>query len=159
MNKNREWIVSALALALVLVTTLYLKIPTQWGYFNLGDAMIFLFASILPPGLSFLMAGVGSALADLLGNYGQYAPFTLVVKGCEGYLVAWGIMHLKKETLAYILGIIILVVGYTAVDWLLYGSLITALGGVAYNVVQGVCGLIVSLLLVTRIRKIYEKIK
>ena len=31
--------------------------------------------------------GLGSAMADLLGGYPHWAPFTLIIKGIEGYVV------------------------------------------------------------------------
>ncbi len=157
MNKNQKWVLGALALAAIFVATMFIKIPTPFGYFNLGEAMIFLFSSILPPMISSLAAGAASVLADLLGGYPQYALFTLIIKATEGFVVSWMVYkNHKDEVAAYSCGLMILVVGYLLTDWLLYGNLIVASGGILFNVAQGLCGLVVARLLVRRVKRINQ---
>ncbi len=157
-RKHKEWIIAAMGLAAVFITTLFIKIPTQWGYFNLGDAIIFLFSTILAPGLSFLMASIASAAADLAANYPQYAIFTFLIKGTEGFVISWLVYrHHNRPILAFGIGATILVGGYFITDWILFGSAIAALGGVPFNLLQGLLGLAVALLLVKRVKRINEQ--
>ena len=49
--------------------------------------MIYLAALLYGPIVGGFAGGVGSALADLYLGYPHYAPATLIVKACEGYIV------------------------------------------------------------------------
>ncbi|MDR7521622.1 MAG: ECF transporter S component [Armatimonadota bacterium] len=87
--KTREVALTGLMAALVLVITraFVLPIPQTKGFFNLGEAGVYLAAVLFGPRVGALAGGIGSALADLTLGYAQYAPFTLVIKGIEGALV------------------------------------------------------------------------
>lgn len=93
----RRLTLAALSIALVTLATFVIRIPnpaTQ-GYINLGDGLLFTFALVFGWRIGGLAGGVGSALADVLGGYFIWAPWTLVIKGIEGILVGsiafWGI--------------------------------------------------------------------
>lgn len=72
---------------LVYVATIVLQIyqPVTGGYFNLGEAMIYLAALVSTPLVAGIAGGVGAALADLSTGYAIFAPGTLVIKFIEGY--------------------------------------------------------------------------
>lgn len=93
----RRLTLAALSIALVTLATVIIRIPnpaTQ-GYINLGDAMLFTIALVFGWRIGGIAGGVGSALADALGGYFIWAPWTLVIKGIEGILVGtiafWGV--------------------------------------------------------------------
>jgi uncharacterized membrane protein len=73
------------AFVAVLTMVFRLDIPATKGYFNLGDAAIFISALLMGPAVGMFAGGVGSAIADIIG-YPIFAPGTLVVKGIEGFL-------------------------------------------------------------------------
>ena len=92
----RRLTLAALSIALVTLATVIIRIPnpaTQ-GYINLGDALLFTTALVFGWRIGGIAGGVGSALADALGGYFIWAPWTLVIKGIEGILVGtiacWG---------------------------------------------------------------------
>jgi uncharacterized membrane protein len=88
---TRDLTAGALATALVAAATLAIRIPvpaTQ-GYINLGETAIYLTALLLGPAHGLVAGGLGPALADVLGGYAQFAPFTLVIKGVEGWLAGY----------------------------------------------------------------------
>ena len=92
----RRLTLAALSIALVMLATFVIRIPnpaTQ-GYINLGDGLLFTLALVFGWRIGGLAGGVGSALADALGGYFIWAPWTLVIKGIEGILVGtiafWG---------------------------------------------------------------------
>ena len=75
---------------IVLVATIILQvyIPATRGYFNLGEAAIYVIAILAPPLHAGIASGVGSALAYLITGFGYYAPGTLVIKFVEGFTVS-----------------------------------------------------------------------
>ena len=93
--KNAKTALTAL-LVVVALMTLFVRIPLpSRGYFNFGDvAVVFsgLVLGQLAQRRKFLWGatagGVGSALADIIGGFGMFAPITLVAKGLEGGLCA-----------------------------------------------------------------------
>lgn len=87
--------VTAVFTALVCVTTMMLSIyvPATQGFFNVGEAMIFLSAILFGPFVGAFAGGVGSMIADLLLGFPHYAPATLIIKACEGAVVGM----LKKK--------------------------------------------------------------
>mgnify|MGYP002582896888 CR=1 FL=1 len=82
-KKYKRLAVAALASALTFLVVAFLQIPFpigQGGYINIGDAFIFLFATLLPFPYGIAAAAVGPALADVASGYAIYAPFTLLIK-------------------------------------------------------------------------------
>lgn len=77
-------------MALVFVSTyvFFVPIPATRGIFNFGDIMIFIIAFTFGPILGGLAGGMGSALADIVAAP-IYAPYTLVIKGAEGWVAGY----------------------------------------------------------------------
>ncbi len=113
--KTRDVALTGLMTALVLVITraFVLPIPQTKGFFNLGEAGVYMAAVLFGPGVGALAGGIGSALADVTLGYAQYAPFTLVIKGIEGALV--GMIARGTSRQAWIVG---LAAGAIAALWL-----------------------------------------
>ena len=149
---TREIAISATMAALVCATTLLIQIPipaTQ-GFFNIGDAMVMVAALTFGPIVGFFAGGVGSSLADLIGGWYVWIPFTLVIKGLEGFL-AGSIMVLddedkgvKKKIVAWIVAGSEMVVGYFLVQYYMYG-LVAALTEMPFNILQMVVGGIIGI--------------
>jgi len=80
---------TAVFTAFVCVATIVFSVyvPATEGFFNIGESMVFLSALLFGPAVGAFAGGVGSMLADLLLGYPHYAPATLVIKACEGYVV------------------------------------------------------------------------
>ena len=98
--------------AAIFLLTAFVRIPIPAGYLNLGDAGVFLVAMLLPAGYAALCAGVGSALADLIG-FPLYAPVTLAVKGLTAlaFALMWRKLPGKLRYLAF-LAVLIVPLGY-----------------------------------------------
>lgn len=121
-----------LFMALVCVSTLFFKIPIPLGYAHLGNGFIFLAAVFLGNPGGMLCAGIGSALADMLGGWYAWMLPSLIVKCLMGFLVS-AISHdkdghakiLSKRTyLALLVGTIEMVLGYFIAGSILEGNLI-----------------------------------
>ena len=159
MNRNtnlKRIVMTALFAALACVATMSIRIPTPAtsGYIHPGDAIVILSGVILGPIWGLLAAGIGSAMADLLGGYFIYVPITFAVKG----IIAWiaGILYQrigrtsKSQCTAVILGgiadILLVAGGYFACELPLYG-LSAAMAGIPANLLQGLGGLIIAFVL------------
>lgn len=149
--KPRDMARSGLMMALVFVTTraFVIPIPQTKGFFNLGEAAIYLAAVLFGPAVGALAGGMGSALADLSLGYTQYAPFTLVIKGLEGALVgliAGRTRALARRVAGMICGGLVMVAGYFVTQAYLFGLGVGAAAAeVSYNMVQMAAGLAAGL--------------
>jgi len=133
---------TAVFAGLVAATTMMIRlpIPATTGYFNIGDAMIFIAALVFGPVVGGLAGGVGSAISDMIG-YPLFVPYTLVIKGIEGWLVGKiSKRTLKSDYVACLLGGAEMVLGYFVVEVLMFG-LGAALEELPFNMFQVVAGL------------------
>lgn len=140
---------TGLCAALVAVLTRVVQFPTPatQGYINVGDAAIFVTAILFGPIVGGLAGGVGSSLADILGGYLHWAPFTLVIKGTEGWLAGWMFRSLRGSrwvapTLVVAGGW--MVGGYLVVEIILYGWA-TGVANVGGNAVQAGVSVLIAL--------------
>lgn len=146
--------------ALVTLATYYLKVPGPTGFYHMGDGIIYSSALALGPLIAVPSAAIGSALADILGGYAMWAPWTLVIKGATAWLV--GTLGTKpKETVyspvkkvpAMVAGAAVTVAGYflaTYVMWDFQAAVVELIG----NVLQTGSGVLAAVFLTP----IFEKI-
>ncbi len=147
-SHSKKLVITALFSALTCVATMAIRIPTPGtgGYIHPGDAMVILSGMILGSGYGLLAAGLGSALADLLGGYLIYVPITFVIKGAIAFICG-AICHklTKRRHLALILcglgDTVFIVCGYFLCEAPLYG-IAAAAANVPANLLQGIGGLI-----------------
>jgi uncharacterized membrane protein len=159
---TREIAISAIMAALVCATTLLIQlpIPATQGFFNVGDAMVMVAALTFGPIVGFFAGGLGSSLADLIGGWYVWVPFTLVIKGLEGF-IAGSIMVLdyeggvKKKIVAWIVAGSEMVVGYFLVQYYMYG-LGAALTEMPFNILQMVVGGIIGIPLSIAVAQRFE---
>ncbi|HOA99290.1 MAG TPA: ECF transporter S component [Candidatus Atribacteria bacterium] len=156
-ESTRTLTYSAIAIALVAIATMSLQIPIPQtrGYINLGDTLIFVFALLWGTRVGALAGGLGSALADLLTGYAHWAPFTLIIKGIEGFLVgafASREQNLPKRILFLSLAGLEMVGGYFLAGSLLYGPGV-AIVEIPGNLVQAGSAVLLSSLVVYAIRR------
>lgn len=149
--------------ALVFISTylFQIPIPLTGGYFNLGDAIIYISAILFGPIIGGITGGVGAALADIVGGYVIYAPGTLIIKFCEGFIVGLIVFAIRmkkwvrwKEYITIIIAVIIggleMVVGYWVYEsyilpFLVIGFTIVALAEVPVNLIQVLIGAIIAI--------------
>ena len=86
-------------MCLVMVTTMFIKIPVPFtqGYVHLGDSMIFLSVLVLGKKYGSIASGIGSALGDVIGGYAYYAPWTLLIKFFMAFIMGAFVEHMKKK--------------------------------------------------------------
>ena len=118
-----------------------------------GDAIVILSGVVLGPVWGLLAAGIGSAMADLLGGYFVYVPITFAVKGLialfAGLVYQKMATDKKKKYIAVLIGgvidIVLVAGGYFVCEYFLYGA--SAAASIPANIIQGVGGLVISIIL------------
>lgn len=169
MDKTQRLVTTALMMSLVLLGTIVFRIPVPMtqGYVNLGDAMVFIAVMLLGKKNGTAAAGLGSALADVLGGYAMWAPWTLIIKSGMAFVAAVIIEHGcrdsgtnesdsestdTKKTIQPVLiaamasGGLIMCTGYFFAEWIMYGNPAAAALGIPWNVGQAAAGMIIALL-------------
>lgn len=137
------------ALACIATMVFMFPIPATSGYFNLGDAIVMTTALTFGPIIGAVAGGLGSGFADILSGWYNWAIFTTVIKGAEGYIAGTlagdhATRTLTKTILAWFVGAIIMVAGYFVVQVSMYG-LGAAMVEVPFNIVQMVVGGVVGI--------------
>lgn len=140
---------TALAIALVCVTTAYTHIPIPLGYMHLGNVCILLCSFLFPAEIGLLAGGVGSALSDLLTGFPQWIIPTLIIKSLMGYAVS-KIAHNKtgsarmltvRTAVAAVTGILIMIAGYFIAGILLYDGVAASLPQIPGLSLEGILGI------------------
>lgn len=153
--------VMAIMTAIVFVLTRLIQIPTPAkGYIHLGDAGIFFSAFAFGPWVGAVSGGLGTALADITSGYPQWAIFSFLIHGAQGWVVGWASQRWKGALgliLSTVVGGIIVVVGYLAAGAILSG-VGAALAELPLNVIQVTAGAIVGVPLFVAVRQAYPPI-
>ena len=132
--------------ALAFVATRFIQIPIlqTGGYLNFGEAIIYIAAIFFGPFVGGLVGAIGPALADITSPYAAFAPFTLLIKGIEGFIVG-KISSTNQKNMNKLLGILIggsvMIIVYYAVE--IFVFLIPtpiALIEVPFNILQVIVG-------------------
>ncbi len=171
--------------AITTVFTLAVRIPVAptRGYINLGDVAIYFSAFAFGPFTAFITGGLGTALADVLGGFAQWAPITLLAHGFQGFVVGLivGMAVPKKGNLeevdrvdflagnfnwklitklifAFIGGTVVMAGGYLLAESFIvgFGAALVELPG---NVLQNVAGIVGGVPLTIALKKAYPPIE
>ena len=158
----------AVLTAITTVFTMIVRVPVTptRGYINLGDVAIFFTALTFGPFTAFAAGGLGTALADILGGYAQWAPITFFAHGIQGLLIGLLFRIVKKESpvqfvlalsLSFAAGTVIMAGTYFLTGGLMYGfgAAATEIPG---NILQNVAGVLVGTSLYFAVRKAYPPI-
>lgn len=169
MTRTRHITRLALLIALTAAATMAVRIPVPktGGYINMGDAVIYVTALLFGRTYGAAAGGIGSALADFLGGYAAFAPFTLVIKGLEGLLVGalgsrWVSGDARRtsvDTAVRIAAICVgggeMIAGYFVTEaYLLHLGIGAAASEVPGNIAQVLGGLIVALAITPGLRRL-----
>lgn len=166
-NKVNKLIITALMIAIITVSTMFIKIPTLNGYIHLGDSMVFFSVFLLGKKYGAIASGLGSALGDILAGYAIWAPWTFVIKGLMALIFGVFLersiknehMHKKIANISIMsyIGMILagleMCFGYYIANGTIYGNWIVALAEVIPNIGQFSVGIVISVLLVNALNK------
>jgi uncharacterized membrane protein len=153
----------AILTAVTTVFTLFVRVPSPAkGYFNLGDVAIAFAAFTFGPISALVAGGLGTAFADLIGSFAQWAPISLVVHGLQGLVI--GLIarvrpgNLPVAIFAGVAGMVVMVVGYAAGGALLTG-IGPALAEAPGNIVQSAAGVILGIPLSLAVARAYPPVR
>jgi uncharacterized membrane protein len=159
----RRLVIAAMFAALVAVATMVINVPTvaTRGFINVGDTMIFVAGVFMGPTVGLLAGGIGSAMADLLLAYTHWAPWSLVIKGMEGFIVGTvAHAHFRRQervsvrtVLAMAVAAVWMVIGYYIAGGIMRGFTV-ALVSVPGNIIQGLGSVILAVPVIHAFRKI-----
>jgi uncharacterized membrane protein len=165
MNKEKHALkvaVVAVLTAVVVVFTLVVRIPTTKGYLNLCDVAICFIAFTFGPVSAFLAAGLGTAIADLISGYAQWAPISFIVHGIEGLLIA---LIVRKQPLSKMrillaaIGCVLTVsLGYFVLSALFISTVAVAAAEIPPNMIQAGVGVVFGLALSKAIKRAYPPV-
>ena len=154
----------ALSIALVFIATSIISIQMGTSLTNLGDAFIFLFASLFGPIVGFISGSIGSSLADIALGWGHTAIYTFIIKGIEGLIVGLLFTKLRKKEfkLSYniylfifsLIGSLIMIGGYYVAESFMYGSKEAALISIYTNVLQASLSIVTFLIVYNLLIKV-----
>lgn len=155
-TKTFNLILTSMLIALVFVATLLLniKLPitANGGLVHLGTAMLFIISILFGPKKAAIAGAVGMGIFDLFAGYTLWAPFTIVARGLQGYVVgkiAWSNGRNGNSVIfnliAMILSIPVMLAVYYLCEGILYDNWIAPVGSIPGNLVQNVVGIIVAI--------------
>ncbi len=170
----------AILIAVTALFTYVIRIPVAptRGYINFGDVAIFFTAILFGPITAFITGGVGTALADLLAGYAQWAPFSFLAHGLQGLGIGLIIKAARKmrtgtrrekEELPQKPGFVSLLLAFV-VGTLIMGGIYFLTGGVMVgfaaaaaeipgNILQNLVGILIGTPLALAVWKAYPPIR
>ena len=152
----------AILTAVTIVFTLAVRIPfaPTRGYFTLADVGVYFAAFAFGPLIGFIVGGLGTGLADIMGGYAHFAIWSFLIHGFQG-LVA-GLLGYRKGlagmVAGWIVGGVVMVGGYFIVEYFLYGPGPAVGEATTINLPQVAIGGLVGLLLVLAVRRAYPQL-
>ncbi|MEY8296878.1 ECF transporter S component [Emergencia timonensis] len=168
-NKITAIVMTGLMMCLIMVATMFIKLPIPFtqGYVHLGDSMIFLSILVLGKKNGSIAAGVGSAMGDIIGGYAFWAPWTLVIKFLMAFLMGAFVEHMEKKgrnntgsfgiSAMEIVGMVIagieMVVGYYIASAVMYGNLLVPVPSIPWNVGQFAVGMVIASIIASALCK------
>ena len=176
-RRIRRIVLTGILTALVLLATMMIRIPVPMtqGYVHLGDAMIFLAVLLVGKKFGAAAAGLGSALADILGGFAFFAPWTFLVKFAMAFVMGafmeWSdrredrrcaeVNEERKipkritvvDVIGMILGGAVMAAGYFAMETVMYGSWVAAAAEMPWNIGQFAVGAVIACMLSTALYK------
>jgi uncharacterized membrane protein len=152
-------------IALVFVATLLLniKLPitANGGLVHLGTAMLFIASILFGPKKAAIAGAIGMGLFDIVAGWTLWAPFTIVARGLQGYIVgkiAWSNGRngnsVAFNILATISSIPVMLAVYYLCEGILYNNWIAPMASIPGNIVQNVVGILVAIPVAIALKKI-----
>ncbi|WP_320128093.1 ECF transporter S component [uncultured Sphaerochaeta sp.] len=158
--------VVAVLTAVVVVFTMIVRIPTAKGYLNLCDVAICFTAFTFGPWTAFIAAGLGTALADLISGYAQWAPISFVVHGLEGLLVALivgqqagRVIPFFKKVLAGLVCMATVSIGYFLLSAIFISGFSVAAAEIPGNLIQSGVGAVLGLAVSYAVQRAYPPVR
>ena len=159
MTKNsfRMLAFSGLFSALIILFTMFVRIPLPFGaaYINAGDAAVYAFAYTVGGTYCIIGAAAASALSDLLVGATVYAIPTFIIKGLMAFIAYRGFrrfQHTPGMLSIMVIAGLVMSAGYFMAEWLIFG-MAYALTSLPFNLIQTAGGTIIAWPMLFAIKK------
>lgn len=159
IGKSKKLAAASLFAALVCVASSVVQIPSpaSGGFFNLGDCFVIASALLLSRSYAAAGAGIGSALADIITGHAAYAPASFIIKAFMAFTANTIYGKSKKKMISKavsaIVSEVIMCAGYFVYEALIFRLGAAASANLIANIIQGVSGAVLSVILVTALEK------
>lgn len=148
-KRTQDLILLAMLTGLSLVLA-FVHVPTPTGFVTLLDAGVFFTAFYLGKREGAIVGGLAGLLIDFLLGYPQWAFFSLIFHGAQGYFAGW---TGKKRLLGVVLASLSMIGGYFVASSLMY-HLAAAVTGLLSNTLQNTVGLVLAYVLTQAVERI-----
>ncbi len=148
-KKTQELVLLAILTALTLVLA-HIHVPTLNGFTSLLDVGVFFTAFYLGKRQGAIVGGLSGLLIDFLLGYPQWAFFSLVFHGAQGYFAGW---TGKKRLLGVFLASLSMIGGYFVASSLMY-NVADAVSGLWSNTMQNTVGLVLGYILAQSVERV-----
>lgn len=160
-----DLILTSLLIGLVFVSTLLLNIrlpiAANGGLVHMGTTMLFIASILFGPKKGAIAGAAGMGLFDLVSGWTLWAPFTIVARGLQGYIVgkiAWSNgrngSSMAINIFATIISVPVMLAVYYICERVLYGSWVIPLASIPGNLVQNAVGIIIAIPVCVVLKKI-----
>ena len=147
-KRTQELVLLAILTALTLVLA-HVHMPTLSGFVTLLDVGVYFTAFYLGKKEGAIVGGLSGLLIDFLLGYPQWAFFSLVFHGAQGYFAGW---TGKKRILGLVLATLSMVGGYYLASRIYFNDL-KAIESVFGNSMQNFVGMGLGFALVKLVEK------
>jgi len=129
-SKVKALAISALLAAIICITTTSFHIPVgvNGGYVHVGDAFIYIAASILPLPYAMMASAIGAGLADLISGAAVWVIPTIIIKPILVLFFTRKKENIlcKRNILAVFLAGFTGVILYCLAEYIMYGNFLAA---------------------------------
>ncbi len=154
-SRVKSLAITAICLVLVYVFTAVVNIRLPFapngGLVHLGNVPLFVAAILFGKRTGMIAGGIGMGLFDLLSGWTLWAPFTLVIVGCMGFVVG-AITEKRKNmgfiVLALIAACAIKIVGYYFAEVVIYGNWVVPFTSIPGNLIQIGVAAVITLIII-----------
>lgn len=154
-SRVKSLAITAICLVLVYVFTAVVNIRLPFapngGLVHLGNVPLFVAAILFGKRTGMIAGGIGMGLFDLLSGWTLWAPFTLVIVGCMGFVVG-SITEKRKNmgfiVLALIAACAIKIVGYYFAEVVIYGNWVVPFTSIPGNLIQIGVAAVITLIII-----------
>jgi len=156
--KTERLALASVFTTLIFIATRFFSIPVASGIVHPADGLILMSGAALGPRGAFAAAGVGSAMANILGAGGaQFAPASFILKGLIGFGAAIAVKKCKNNFQLLFafsaLEFIFLVCGYFLYFMLIF-DLSAAISQLPFFFMIGAVGLAIGMAGIPAIKKL-----
>ena len=154
-SRVKSLAITAICLVLVYVFTAVVNIRLPFapngGLVHLGNVPLFVAAILFGKRTGMIAGGIGMGLFDLFSGWTLWAPFTLVIVGCMGFVVG-AITEKRKNmgfiVLALIAACAIKIVGYYFAEVVIYGNWVVPFTSIPGNLIQIGVAAVITLIII-----------